>query len=99
VESSLAHHFSFLHHLDKLEAEAGRRRADLKAKEDEGESVDWPAFDTDYYRRRNLLLDANRERRIPRVRSVQDLLPYLLALTESQPRHPSTSADQPRSDL
>ncbi len=99
VESSLAHHVSFLHHLDKFEAEAGRRRADLKAKEDEGESVDWPAFDIDYYRRRNLLLDANREGRMPRVRSIQDLLPYLLALTESPPRQLSASADQPRSDL
>jgi len=99
VESSLAHHFSFLHHLDKFEAEGRRRRADLKAKEDEGESVDWPAFETDYYRRRNLLLDANRERRIPRVRSIQHLLPYLLALTESPPRQLSTSADQPHADL
>ena len=85
AESSAAYELTFIHHLDKFEAKAERRRADLKAREDAGEEVDLEAFDNDCNRRRRLLLEAYRARRLPRVRAVDDLLPYLFALTRARP--------------
>ncbi len=95
AESNLCYELTFLHHLDKFEAEADRRRANLKAREEEGETVDWQAFDTDCARRYRLLLEAYRARRIPRASSVRDLLPYIYALTRSRPPPAVTSEPGP----
>jgi len=71
--------------LEEFEVEVEQRRENLKGKEKAGEKVDWQAFENDCEKRRNLLLAAYRQRRLPRVRAVQSLLPYLVALTTSQP--------------
>jgi hypothetical protein len=93
AESNLAYELTFLQHLDKFEGQADQRRDKLKAGEESGEEVDWQAFENDCQRRRNLLLEAYRQRRLPRVRSVERLMPYLVALTTSQPSPASTSRD------
>lgn len=93
AESNLSHELTFLHHLDKFEAEVKRRRANFKAREDEGETVDWQTFETDCTRRYGLLLEAYRNHRIPRAPSVQDLLPYLQDLTRSRPPLPTAAPD------
>jgi len=99
AQSNLSYELTVLYHLNKFEAEADRRRANLKAREDEGKTVDWQAFDTDCARRYGLLLEAYRARRIPGAPSVRDLLPYICALTRSQPPRPTAAPDPPRPDL
>ena len=85
AESSTAYELAFQHHLDKFEAEVQQRREALNRQEREGKRVDWQAFDNDCERRRNLLFDAYRDRRIPIPRSVRALMPYVLALTRARP--------------
>jgi hypothetical protein len=99
AESNLTYELTFLHHLDAFEAEGARRRLALKTKEDQGQTVDWPAFDADYHRRCNLLLEAYRARRLPRARAVGDLLPFLRSLTRSRPLPPAATADLPGPDF
>ncbi|UCC68464.1 MAG: hypothetical protein JSV79_00575 [Armatimonadota bacterium] len=99
AESNLSYQLTFLYHLDKFEAEADRRRANLKAREDEGKTVDWQAFDTDCARRYRLLLDAYRARRIPSAPAVRELLRYICALTQSRPPPPAATSDLPETDL
>ncbi len=99
AESNLTYELTFLHHLDAFEAEGARRRLDLKTKEDQGQTVDWPAFDADYQRRCNLLLEAYRTRRLPRARPVGDLLPLVRSLTQSRPLPPAATADLPGPDF
>lgn len=86
--SELAYQLGFLHHLGKFEEEVERRRQKLEREESEGGRVDWQAFDNECHRRRNLLLRAYRTQRLPRVRSVEDVLPHLIALTTTQPPGP-----------
>jgi hypothetical protein len=99
AESNLSYELTFLYHLDKFEAEADRRRANLKTSEDEGKTVDWQAFDTDCARRYRLLLEAYRARRIPSAPAVRDLLPYACALTQSRPPPPAATPDLPGPDI
>jgi hypothetical protein len=99
AETNLAYELTFLYHLDRFEAEGARRRLALKTKEDQGGAVDWPAFDADYQRRCNLLLEDYRTRRLPRARPVGDLLPFVGALTRSRPLPPAATADLPRLDF
>ena len=99
AEANLAYELNFLYHLDRFEAEGARRRLALKTKEDQGGTVDWPAFDADYQRRCTLLLEAYRTRRLPRARPVGDLLPFVGALTRSRPLPPAAAADLPRLDF
>jgi hypothetical protein len=98
AETNTAYELTFLHHLRRFEAEADRRRADLEAKEEEGETVDWQAFDVEYQTRANLLLEAYRNRRVPRTRAVDDLLPYVFALTRSRPSPATPALGQPGLD-
>ena len=99
AESNLAYELNFLYHLDRFEAEGARRRLALKTKEDQGGTVDWPAFDADYQRRCTLLLEAYRTRRLPRARPVGDILPLVGNLTRSRPLPPAATADLPRLDF
>lgn len=85
ARSNIAYQLTFLHHLEQFEAEVARRRKRLTNDEKGGKSVDWDAFDADCQRRRNLLLDAYRQRKLPSVRSKEALLPYMLALTSAPP--------------
>ena len=95
ARSNITYQLTFLHHLNEFEAEADRRRRNLKAKEEAGETVGWEGFDSDCERRRNLLLEAYRQRRLPRVRSVEALAPYVFALTTCQASPPARSAKAP----
>jgi hypothetical protein len=99
AESNLTYELTFLYHLDRFEAEGARRRLALKTKEDQGGTVDWPAFEVDYQRRCNLLLDAYRTRRLPRARPVGDILPFIGSLTRSRPLPPAATADLPGPDF
>ncbi len=82
---NIGYELMFIHHLDKFELEADRRRIALKDREDAGEEVDLEAFEAEYLARRSLLLQAYRHRRLPSVRSVDEILPYVAALTRAEP--------------
>ncbi len=82
--ANIAYELTFLHHSDKFEAEVDRRGSELRRREEGGETVDWDRFRFDCQRRRNALLKAYRSRRLPRVRAVEALLPYVIALTDGQ---------------
>lgn len=82
--SNLAFELTFLYHLRRFEEEAQRRR-ELQSHQANGKSVDWRPFDDDYQRRLSLLLEAYRRRKLPQARPVQNMMPYVLALTEARP--------------
>jgi hypothetical protein len=90
AKSNITYQLTFLHHSDEFEAGANRRGVEMKRSEEAGATVDWEAFQLDCQRRRNLLLEAYRDRRLPRVRDVDALLPYVIALTSGQ-RSPRSS--------
>jgi hypothetical protein len=81
AESNLAYQLSYLYHLDKFTSEVEQRRIDMKKREDAGEKIDWQAFDRDVERRQNLLLDAYKARKLPRVGVVNEAGPHIVALT------------------
>lgn len=82
--ANIAYELTFLHHSDKFEAEVDRRGSELRKQEEAGETVDWDRFRFDCQRRRNALLKAYRNRKLPRVRAVEALLPCVIALTDGQ---------------
>ena len=88
--SNLAYQLAFLYHAYQFEEEADRRRLKLREQEKAGEKVDWDAFDVDYQKRRNRLVEAHRRRDLPRVRAVDELVPYIVSLTRLE--SPSQSA-------
>jgi len=85
AKSNIGYQLTFLHYLEKFESEVARRRKQFMDGEKEGKSVDWNAFEADCQRRRNSLLDAYRQRKLPRARSKDALLPYIFALTTTRP--------------
>jgi hypothetical protein len=88
---NIAYELAFIHHLDQFEAESDRRRMALRERADAGENVDLEAFENEYLARRGLLLLAYGQRRLPRVRSVDEILPYLVALTRAEPSAHATA--------
>ena len=91
-ESHLAFQLTFIHHAEALQAGAEQRRQELALREEDGEAVDWRAFENECQRRRQLLLDAYCVRRLRTARTVQRVMPYLFALTRARPdRSPEIS--------
>jgi hypothetical protein len=84
---------TFLHHLDRFEAEVDRRGRALKEREDAGEAVNWDAFTLECHRRRTALLEAYRQKKLRRPREVERLMPYVMALTVGE--RTSLSAAKP----
>jgi hypothetical protein len=84
TRSNIAFQLTFLHHLDQFEAEVERRRGLLEEKRRAGEEADLESFDNECQRKRNLLLEAYRNRRIRSLRVVEALIPYVLALNDAR---------------
>lgn len=82
---NLAYELTFLHHLDAFEEESDRRRMALMDKQTAGEDVDLEGFEKEYQYRRSRLLEAYRNKRLPKVASVNELVPYIVALTRARP--------------
>ncbi|MBN1460083.1 MAG: hypothetical protein JXA57_11125 [Armatimonadetes bacterium] len=85
ARDNLTRQLLFLAHLDRFEEEADRRRAALKGREEAGEKVDWEQFEGEYVWRRSALVKAYEDRKLPAIRWVMDMMPYVLALTEAEP--------------
>jgi hypothetical protein len=98
-KAGIAYELTFLHHLENFEAEVQRRRRALEKKAEADEEVDWQAFQNDCHRRRNLLVDAYRKRRLRVARSVRELLPYVFSLTEARPVKLPVTSETRRPDL
>ena len=90
ASSNIDYQLTFLSHLDAFEAEADRRRMALREREDHGETVDMAAFEADCEMKRISLLDAYRDKKLPKVKSIGQVLPYVLAL--SRAKSPQTIA-------
>ncbi len=95
---NIAYQLIFLHQLDEFEAESDRRRMALRDKADAGADVDLEAFESEYLRKRSLLLEAYRQRRLPRVRLVEEVMPYVVALTRAKPTVGATARQAARPD-
>ncbi len=85
AKENIAYQLAFVHHLDEFEAESDRRRMKLRDRQEAGAEADLEAFEAEYHRKRNLLLEAYRQRRLPRVRAVDEVIPYVVALTRAKP--------------
>jgi len=96
AQSNIVYQLTFLHHLDAFEAEVDRRGIRLKERERSGKDVDWDSFHRDCNRRRDLLIDAYRNRHLPSVREVETIMPYIVALTRES-AHSCAKADRPSS--
>ncbi len=96
--ANVAYQLTFLHHLDQFEAESDRRRMALRDKADAGGDVDLEAFEEEYLGKRSLLLAAYRQKSLPRVRSVEEVMPYVLALTRAKPTVGGTAREAARQD-
>lgn len=83
--ANLQYEFTFLHHYRQFQAGLLSRRADLVRREQAGEAVDWPGFESECNRKRSALCDAYHRRSLPSVGIVQAAMPYLFALTEEEP--------------
>jgi len=92
-ESHLAFQLTFIHHAEALEVGAEQRRRELSAQQEAGQTVDWRAFENDCQRRRQILLDSYRVRRLSTARPVQAVLPYVFALTRARPAGPPEISD------
>jgi len=93
AQSNIAYQLTFLHHLDAFEAEVDRRGMRLKERERNGKGVDWDGFHRDCNRRRDLLIDAYRNRHLPSVREVETIMPYVVALSRES-AHSCAKADR-----
>jgi hypothetical protein len=71
----------------------------LREREKAGRTVDWDSFEAEYQIRSNRLLDANRTGALPRVREVEELIPYVVSLTREEPgeREDSSASARPGS--
>jgi hypothetical protein len=85
ARENLERQLLFAAHLQQFEEEADRRRRALKGREDAGEKVDWKEFEGEYVWRRSTLVKAYENRRLPAIRWVKEMMPYVLALTEAEP--------------
>jgi hypothetical protein len=83
--SNVGYQLTFLSHLDAFEAEADRRRMALRERQDHGETVDMAAFEAECEMKRIALLDAYRDKKLPKAKSVEQVLPYVLALARAKP--------------
>lgn len=95
---NLAYELTFLHHLDAFEAESDRRRVALMDKEAAGGKVDLEAFEKEYQYRRSLLLQAYTQKKLSRVKAVEEMLPYVVALTRARPLPHTAGRESPRPD-
>jgi hypothetical protein len=95
AESNTAYQLIYLYHLDTFQAEADRRRMDLKKKEDAGQKVDYKPFDSDVERRQTRLLNAHQLRDLPGVPIVKQAMPYIVALTRQRPSGGGATAAGP----
>ena len=98
ARSNLEYEFTFLHHYRRFRSGLVARRAELVQREEAGEDVDWPAFEALCDRKRNALLRAYQEKKLPSVRVVRAAMPYIFALTEAEtpsgmPHHPAATAE------
>lgn len=97
---NIGYELTFVHHLDEFEAESDRRRMELRERADAGEDVDLEAFENEYLVRRGLLLLAYSQHKLRRVRSVDEILPYLVALTRTEPSaHATARGSSPAGSL
>jgi len=85
ARENLAYQLTFIHHLDAFEAESDRRRIELQKREVGEQDSESAAFEAEYQRKRNRLVEAYQQRRLPGVRSVDGIIPYLVALTRANP--------------
>lgn len=85
ARENLERQLVFIAHLERFEEEADRRRAALKGREEAGEKVDWERFEGEYVWRRSELVKAYENRRLPAIRWVTEMMPWVLALTEAEP--------------
>ncbi len=94
---NIGYELTFVHHLDTFEAESDRRRMALLDRDAAGGDVDLEAFEKEYLFRRSLLLQAYRQRQLPRVRSAEEILPYVVALTRAtaSPRPTARESSRP----
>ncbi|MCJ7751587.1 MAG: hypothetical protein MUQ65_10920 [Armatimonadetes bacterium] len=95
---NLSYELTFLHHLDAFEAESDRRRVALMDKEAAGGKVDLEAFEREYQYRRSRLLEAYRQKKLSKVRAVEEMLPYVVALTRARPLPHTAGGESPRPD-
>ena len=95
---NLAYELTFLHRLDAFEAESDRRRVTLMDKEAAGGKVDLEAFEKEYQYRRSLLLETYRQKKLSKVRAVEEMLPYVVALTRARPLPHTAGGESPRPD-
>ena len=95
---NLARELAFLHHLERFEAESDQRRVALMEAEARGGKADMEAFEREYQYRRSLLLAAYRQRKLSRVRAIEEMLPYVVALTRARPLPHTAGAESPRPD-
>ncbi|MCJ7751445.1 MAG: hypothetical protein MUQ65_10185 [Armatimonadetes bacterium] len=95
---NLAYELSFLRHLDEFEADSDRRRVALTDKESAGGKVDREAFEKEYQYRRSLLLETYRQKKLSKVRAVEEMVPYILALTRARSLPHTAGGESPRPD-
>jgi hypothetical protein len=95
---NLAYELTFLRHLDEFEADSDRRRVELTDKESAGGKVDREAFEKEYQYRRSLLLETYRQKNLSKVRAVEEMLPYVVALTRARPLPHTAGVESPRPD-
>lgn len=96
--TNLTYELTFLQQLDAFEAESDRRRMALMDREEAGEEVAMDAFQREYEYRRSLLLEAYRKKKLPKARAVEEMLPYVLALTRARPLPHIAGGESPRPD-
>ena len=95
---NLAYELTFLHHLDEFEADSDRRRMVLMDREAAGGKVDLEAFEKEYQYRRSMLLEAYRQKKLSKVRGVEEMLPYVVVLTRARLLPHTAVGESPRPD-
>jgi len=96
ARGNLEYELTFLHHHRVFQAGLLGRLAEISKQEQEGKTVDRTAFEAECERKRRALVDAYRKRKLPRVRVVRAVIPYVLALTQRPaPQVPAALSPNP----
>ncbi len=96
ARGNLEYELTFLHHHRVFQAGLLGRLAEISKQEQAGKTVDRTAFEAECERKRRALVDAYRKRKLPRVRVVRAVIPYVLALTQRPaPQVPAALSHNP----
>lgn len=86
IRTNLVTECTFQRSLEVVQADLAARQQALKPEEQGPDSAARARFEQDSRQRRRRLLEAYEDRRLPRDREIERLVPYLMELTKAQPR-------------